>query len=186
MHYFSHKKHTQGISLLEALFVLVIIAIMTLAVITYVRQAQRQTQITALMAQMRGLIEAAEDYNNANGSFDGISATKIVKMHTIVPRYNVIIGNALISPWTGLSSSDTEGSNITVGSINEGEKIEIGLHQLPYFACQQVLEQLSNFTSVYNTAGKAVSGSLSTFCVNARVADDNTLGVTVYLHYPKD
>lgn len=188
----------RGISLLEALLILIIIAVMALSVVTYVRQAQRQTQITAFMSEFRALIEAAQAYNNAHGSFEGITIDDIVTMHTIVPRYNVVTiyqGNSsssarLIDPWTGLSADVTgEPSAIGIAPTNANNtQVLISLYELPYFACQQVLEQVSAFTTVLDAQGAPVTGSLSLFCVNAATnpSGNNTLGVTVQLRYPKD
>ncbi|MCD6055041.1 MAG: hypothetical protein K0R12_3 [Gammaproteobacteria bacterium] len=174
-----------GISLLEAVFTLMIIAAMILATVAYFRQAEHQTQITALLSEVRGVIEAAEEYSNATGSFNGISVDDIAKAHTIVPRYNVVIkawGGYLIDPWTGLEPSGSDTAGIQVSAVEGGSRLSIKIDKLPSFACEQVLDQLTQFMDIGGT------GSLDnkTFCIHLNTADPyTTLGEGVTFIYPK-
>lgn len=172
--------YSRGFSMLEALFVLTIIALALLASVTYFHQASHQTQITAFLSEVKGIIQAAEEYNDEMGSFKGINATEIVKKHYIVPRYNIIIEktNYLVTPWTELTSDSTAGVTVqTDGKDTSHMVMTIGY--LPSFACEQVLNQLDQFMTINDKGNKKTK----TFCIQKNTGNsvDNSFSFT----YPK-
>ena len=183
-------------SLLEAIFILLIIAVITLSTVTYIRQARRQSQIAALLSEIQGVISAASDYSDAQDNFEGISAKDIAAMHTIVPRYNIVMvdQNELIDPWTGLSQSAQGANNvppgITVASAAQNKNVQIRIEQLPAFACEQVLTQLSPLVTILDPDHLTpITSSIQDWCIAqnlaVRQAHAGALGASVVLQYPK-
>lgn len=180
----------RGFSLLDAIFTLVIIAVITLASVTYFRQAEHQVQTTALLSEIKAVIQAAEEYNNENGNFAGIDATAIAKKHYVVPRYNVILPlngvNYLVDPWTGLDPSGVDIAGITVAQVrNDPSHMQMTIVHLPSFACGQVLVQLNQYMDIQYQGG-FTDGQIQQYCIWQNTRDKfTTLGEPFTFTYPK-
>lgn len=180
----------RGFSLLDGIFTLVVIAVITLATVTYFRQAEHQVQITALLSEIKGIIQAAEEYNDEKGNFIDIDATDIAKKHYIVPRYNIMLPykslDYLVDPWTGLSPNGNYIAGITVsGDQNTPSYMKMTIYHLPSFACGQVLAQLSQYMDIQYEGGFK-DGQIQQYCVWQNTRDKyTTLGEPFTFTYPK-
>lgn len=189
------RMYQEGFSLLDAIFALVIIAVITLATVTYFRQAEHQVQITALLSEIKGILQAAEEYNDENGSFADIDMRDIAKKRYVVPRYNIVLPFKgkyyLAHPWTGLSPNGGIIAGIWVQAHpGDSSRLDIMIGHLPSFACGQVLGQLNQFMNIsdIDQSGKTPSdfANIQDYCVWQNTRDKfTTLGIDYLLTYPK-
>ena len=178
----NHYKYKKGLSILEVVLLLLVIAVMLITSVFYFRQAERQAQIVAFFGEMNGVIQATNDYYEQNGSFTGFSTLDIVKANTIVPRYNVLLANAdgsgsrVIVPWSGARQAGNPPGIVPYRVY--ASSIEFRLYATPSYACQQVVEQLAQFSDII---GVSSASDLKNYCLERNSGSMITISFT----YPK-
>ena len=94
-------KSMLGVTLLEIMLVLAIAALIIVMSIRYFQSASTNEKVNAAVDTVTGIVAAGENYNNANGSFSGITASSL---NSYLPG-----GKPPASPW---------GGSITIMSVN--------------------------------------------------------------------
>lgn len=127
-------KSKQGLSLVELMLVLAVVAAVILLSMRYFGIAQREALLTRSIAQVSEVVDASYAWLRGHNNFDSITIQKLSDAGYLTPNWK---DGKDINPW---------GGDVSISSANSGADLLVTVTEIPtvYKTCDSIKNKLSS------------------------------------------
>lgn len=163
-----------GASLIEIIMVVALMALITIAALTYYNSANEASKVNQAVADITALSSTIRATFASQGDYDGLSEEMIYKMQSVNSNMKSSNANHLKHGWSQATDAiDVETSSSDVSMF------EITYARLPQAACQDIASRLIGRFETMTVGSASIDDDATIADIMGACADSNSNSITV-------